>query len=535
MSRAVAIAVLVSCERDEPASPGPSPGPPAGLSWEPVAHPDSDRDGWVDSDDCAPHDAAVHPEAVERCNGLDDDCDGTGDADLDGDGALWCDDCDDGDADVRPGAPDSMGDHVDQDCDGTDGVGLALGAPLVGPAEDAWYGFALASGDLDGDGCDELVIGQPGIVTVPYNELDSVTVSSGCWPWSSTTVLTGDHDLRGYMVDTADELILMHDYGYRSGYGRILLFDAVTFRAGGDPVLDVLGDDAWMIHAAALLGEGPEWLIWGRQGSFEPNRTHYRMLSLPREGVVDLDQQGTDHLIQTDSGSFVDGGHVADIGDRDSDGNVDLGFGQQWDGDNAIYFFPAVTSGHITDAPEVWRKDSGTIFDTRFQVTGDADLDGDGADDALVADSNAHVEPVLNAGRVYLVPWRGAGEHSLPGEAPARIDGEREWDWTGIGVAAGDLDGDGQDDLVVGAPGSWDSVSRPGQVMVFPGPLSGVHTRTDAAAVWVGTRLDDHAGYALALGDLDGSGKLDLAIGAPHADVGGIDQIGGVFVLVDPM
>jgi len=97
-------------------------------------------------DDCDDGEASVNPDADERCNGVDDDCDGDIDedgvdamswyADGDGDGygdpavvSLSCeapsgtvdpaagDDCDDGDADIHPGAAEHC-DGVDEDCDG---------------------------------------------------------------------------------------------------------------------------------------------------------------------------------------------------------------------------------------------------------------------------------------------------------------------------------------------------------------------------------------------------------------------------------
>ncbi|MFZ5482576.1 MAG: putative metal-binding motif-containing protein, partial [Myxococcota bacterium] len=103
---------------------------------------DIDADGFGAADDCDDYDASVHPDAAERCNGADDDCDDEIDegalrtfyADADDDGygdpaapTEACDapadfvedasDCDDGDAATSPDAPETC-DGEDEDCDG---------------------------------------------------------------------------------------------------------------------------------------------------------------------------------------------------------------------------------------------------------------------------------------------------------------------------------------------------------------------------------------------------------------------------------
>jgi hypothetical protein len=83
---------------------------------------DEDGDRWSVELDCDDSDPAVHPEADELCNGLDDDCDPDSWAegeqvDADGDGVLGCDDCDDADPAIHPGAAPFCAD-VDADCDG---------------------------------------------------------------------------------------------------------------------------------------------------------------------------------------------------------------------------------------------------------------------------------------------------------------------------------------------------------------------------------------------------------------------------------
>ena len=97
----------------------------------PPVYTDGDGDGYyAEVDDCDDSNAAVNPGAVEVCDGIDNNCDGTVDegcgggcVDADGDG--WCvneGDCDDNDPTVHPGHPDKGGrwgrDGKDNDCDG---------------------------------------------------------------------------------------------------------------------------------------------------------------------------------------------------------------------------------------------------------------------------------------------------------------------------------------------------------------------------------------------------------------------------------
>lgn len=124
----------------------------------------------------------------------------------------------------------------------------------------------------------------------------------------------------------------------------------------------------------------------------------------------------------------------------------------------------SVFFGSTTQPFLMWWEASEDDFDADLELAQAAgDVNGDGFGDLLLAGSRysgGHSEE----GRVALY----AGDGDGPAEMPAwQATGGADGFWLGVGLAAGDLDGDGFDDLVVGAPGYSNTAEDEGAVLVF--------------------------------------------------------------------
>ena len=163
------------------------------------------------------------------------------------------------------------------------------------------------------------------------------------------------------------------------------------------------------------------------------------------------------------------------------------------------------------------------------------DVNGDGYDDVIVGAWSCEdlVHPGENPGRAYLF-LGGSGLTGAIGadSANAVITGSADKDYFGWSVAgAGDVNGDGYDDIIVGASGN-----TPYYASIFHGgpALAGSLTpAVNAATTLIGDGNTDHFGNSVSTaGDINGDGLSDVIVGAPQANDGATLKAGKAYVFL---
>ncbi|MCB9762226.1 MAG: FG-GAP repeat protein [Alphaproteobacteria bacterium] len=231
---------------------------------------------------------------------------------------------------------------------------------------------------------------------------------------------------------------------------------------------------------------------------------------------------------------------LAGVGDVNNDGVDDImvgafkesGHGMTEAGAAYLILGPITSGGSLGDADATLIGEGAGDW-AGHQVAAAGDVNSDGYDDLLIGASHEGTNGV-EAGAAYLVLGPVSGNMNLAA-ADAKFVGVAPGDLAGTSIAnAGDVDGDGQVDLLIAAPGESSSFSRAGAVYLLTNPMAN-SALSSATSMFTGVAADDETGVSVAGGgDVDGDGFADVIIGGPGADLGA-ENSGAVYLLYDPL
>ncbi|RJF90026.1 hypothetical protein D3874_15600 [Oleomonas cavernae] len=393
-------------------------------------------------------------------------------------------------------------------------------------------------------------------------------------------------------VDTTGIQLLIVDYDLRGGGAEALDVDAATAGAAPNGELRIQGDaDDAVTTSDANWVAGGQVLLDGVLVNRFVNGTATLLVdavvdtsgiqTVPVFGadvagrqVIDLTSLPGDRgfIIQGDAPNDAAGYSVSSAGDINGDGYGDLIVGARANDDGgdlagAAYVVFGTNSGFGVDVGGRQVIDLDTLSAAQgFVIQGDAntdfagwsvssagDVNGDGYDDLIVGAPRGD-DGGADAGEAYVL-FGGAGTFGsdvggrqvidLTGLSAAQgfvIQGDLGADSTGYSVSsAGDVNGDGLMDLIVGAPGG---ISAPGQTFVLFGTTGSfgvdvggrqvIDLTTLSAAqgfIVTGDAAGDRSGERVSsAGDVNGDGYDDLIIGTPAGDDGGTGS-GEAYVL----
>jgi len=376
----------------------------------------------------------------------------------------------------------------------------------LAPAGAVQFGVRLAAGDLNGDGFDELIVGD-------YQALDAsgndglVSIYAGSAAGLSATpdwTLTGEGGLFGFSLsvgdvngDTFGDVLVgapNHDPPGLTNAGQALLFYGSA--AGPSAVAD------WTVEGALASGslgqavatggdandDGFDEVALGAPGEVAPNsaagRVHVLLGSAGGPGI--LPQLLSANVQSRRDGRALVWAHT----DADDYGDLAIvGDGITNSAGNRLYLHSGTAFGLDPSATSVWTLSPSSSDNWTVSA---ADLDGDG-DDELMYSAGSVPQIVLS---------------SLSG-APAQ-----GYDLGNSVVSAGgDFDGDGQPELLVGSGGAYNPLAGGGTGSAQVYGLDG--TTWIPRPVWIAEaeRTGGALGTAIATGDFNGDGFDDAAAG----------------------
>lgn len=377
-------------------------------------------------------------------------------------------------------------------------------------------GRAVAYGDVDGDGTTDVVVGSPGEAVRGRRDAGSVQVVCG-----RTDGIQGRSSQTFSQVGPVAGIPERNDR-----FGSAVAIGDFNGDGLGDVASGAPGESA---GGAAVAGSVT--VLYGT------------MSGLTTVGSQQWRQGGP---VPDTSEALDRFGAALAVGNFDGDGYQDLAIGVPGESVAGVAASGAVTI--LYGSPTGLRADRAQSFDQRTTASdvgaddrfgaalAAGDFDGDGSDDLAIGAPGESLGGAADAGEVTVlfgsVAGLGTGGAQVLSQGVGAPGSSDAGDGLGQALDAGDIDGDGIDDLVAGSPGERGGAGR---IVVWLGSPGGLGTGASFSQVGPAPGVDepgDEMGRAVRVADFDGDGHADVAVGLPGEDVNGREDAGAVVVLM---
>ncbi len=413
----------------------------------------------------------------------------------------------------------------------------------VFPSAQAGHGAATA-GDVNGDGYDDLIVGSLGYTFIQANEGMAMLFFGGAsGPGPNGTPANADWKVEsnqvgaqyGIWVGTAGDVngdgysdMIVSARFYDNGStdeGQIFVYQgsAMGPATTADWIAQSDQANAWLGYpvgtAGDVNGDGYADVVAGALPYDNPSYTDDGAVFVWYGGSSGLGPNGTPANADWKAGGNQPGGahfghSVATAGDVNGDGYGDLvvgatGFDNDQTDEGRVFLYLGSAAGPATTV--AWTAEGeNTVSVFGYSVASAGDVNGDGFSDVIVG-APGYDNGQTDEGRAYVY----LGSASGPVTSPAwTAEGDQVSAEFGLSVAsAGDVNGDGFSDVIIGARYFTNGQSAEGRAYVYLGSASGLAT----SPAWTAesNQVSAEFGFSVAsAGDVNGDGFSDVIVGA---------------------
>ncbi len=350
----------------------------------------------------------------------------------------------------------------------------------------AWMGYSVASaGDVNGDGYSDVIVGTP-LYDNGQSDEGVAFVYHGSATGISTTIAT----------------ILECNQNFAE-FGTSV---ASAGDVNGDGYSDVIVG-AWF-YDNGESDEGAAFVYYGSP------------VGINNTAVA---------FVEGNQESAYLGYSVALAGDVNSDGYSDIIIGAyKYDNghidEGAAFVYQGSATGINSTAVDTLESNQYFAY-MGYSVASGGDVNGDGYSDVIIG-AYSYDNGLTDEGAAFIYHGSASGINT---SAAAFVESNQIYAEMGRSVAsAGDVNGDGYSDIIVGAYAYTNSQANEGSVFIYHGSANGINT--SAATTIESNQANAHMGWAVAsAGDINGDGYSDVIVGAHNYDNGHTNE-GKIFV-----